>query len=453
MSRMSVPGKIRRPFGQCIQCPGHRLPFRLSPRALSTTSFQRQDPPLDRYTSSALDPSLVPTSEPSRPSDSDSSAAPLPDPARATTRAQESLLVKRGIHPLGSRRLRASRKHTSQIPFELLPYQCFQEARKIIIADRVSKLAQIAEQRRRITRALETPAEKLGGEYVKKGKVVRMMKYLEKLKVLADINDPIIKKQFEDGLGDMRRPIFRHLAEQKWRSYKRKLEVQRIEQMHVVPDVLPQIDLTAEVDLLFGRRFVQPGSFVESLSSESPPRLHVQVFNQGERLVSILVIDPDVPDLESDAFTSRLHFLAINLSLSPDSPKIDLPSLIAGEHESVITPWLPPTAQKGAPYHRLTLLVLEHKENAPLDPQIMKKAASKRHAFTVRSFLGRTNAHPVGAFMFRTVWDEGTQAVMDRHGIEGGNIELRRAPPEKLPYKKKDGARYRGWKDRKYRRT
>ena len=102
----------------------------------------------------------------------------------------------------------------------------------------------------------------------KKGRVVRMMKYLEKLKVLADINDPVIKKQFEDGMGDMSRPIFRHLAEKKWRAYKRKIEMQRIEQMFVVPDVLPKLDPTVEVDVLFGRKFVQPGQFVESFKSE-----------------------------------------------------------------------------------------------------------------------------------------------------------------------------------------
>ena len=275
-----------------------------------------------------------------------------------------------------------------------------------------------------------------------------MMKYLEKLKVLADINDPVIKKQFEDGMGDMGRPVFRHLAEKKWRSYKRKLEVQRIEQMHVVPDILPKLDMTAEVDLLFGRRFIQPGSFVESQMSEGPPRLRIQVFDQGERFISILVVDPDVPDLESDSFTSRLHYLAINIPISPIAPKLDLASLSASEQ--IISPWLPPHAQKGSPYHRLTLLVLEHKDNKKLDPEILQKITSTREGFNVRSFLSKTKSHPIGAFMFRTIWDESMKDVMERNGLEGANVELRRKAPEKLPYKKKDGARYRGWKDRNY---
>lgn len=45
-------------------------------------------------------------------------------------------------------------------------------------------------------------AAELGGEARKKGKLVAMHKYLEHLKILADSNDPVIKKRFEDGLGN-----------------------------------------------------------------------------------------------------------------------------------------------------------------------------------------------------------------------------------------------------------
>lgn len=60
---------------------------------------------------------------------------------------------------------------------------------------------QIEEERKRIKKVQETPIEKLGGEASKKGKLVAMQKYLEELKILADINDPLVKKRFEDGIG------------------------------------------------------------------------------------------------------------------------------------------------------------------------------------------------------------------------------------------------------------
>ena len=127
------------------------------------------------------------------------------DPNKVFRGKSERLLLQhQHINPIGSRRRRALQSQAerdSLVPFEQMPYQCFQEARKVLAADREEKLSQIAEMRTRIGKVLEKPAETMGGEYVKKGKLVRMQKWLEELKVLADINDPIIRKRFEDGLG------------------------------------------------------------------------------------------------------------------------------------------------------------------------------------------------------------------------------------------------------------
>ena len=56
--------------------------------------------------------------------------------------------------------------------------------------------------RKRLAFWQNVPASDLGGEYAKKGKLVRMQKHLEELKILADVNDPVIKKRFEDGMGE-----------------------------------------------------------------------------------------------------------------------------------------------------------------------------------------------------------------------------------------------------------
>lgn len=90
---------------------------------------------------------------------------------------------------------------SSQIPFEQLPYQCFQEARKILQADREEKIHQIEVQRARIARLEAQDAAVSGGELYKKNRLDSMRRHLEELKIVADINDPLIKKRFEDGLG------------------------------------------------------------------------------------------------------------------------------------------------------------------------------------------------------------------------------------------------------------
>lgn len=126
-----------------------------------------------------------------------------PDPALVTSPRLEKKLLKQGITPIGSRRRRAALQSCPNIPFEQLPYQCFQEARKVLLEDREEKLKEIARERDRIARVRAQPAEELGGEVAKKSKLVAMEKHLERLKILADINDPIVKKKFEDGQGKL----------------------------------------------------------------------------------------------------------------------------------------------------------------------------------------------------------------------------------------------------------
>ena len=223
--------------------------------------------------------------------------------------------------------------------------------------------------------------------------------------------------------------------------------MQRISQMHIVPDVLPYLDPTADVSLAFGRRKIQPGDFVDSRVSETPaPLLQVQVFDKGDRLVSIAVVDSDVPDEQQDSFGSRCHFLAVNVPLSPTATGIPLAKLKEEEH--VVHPWLPPYAEKGAPYHRLAVFVLQQGdaggEGASLDVQALKEnPRNQRDDFKMRRLVHGSSLTPIGVHLFRSRWDEGTDGVVTRAGIEGMNIEFTRKKSEQLPYKKKDGARYR----------
>lgn len=239
----------------------------------------------------------------------------------------------------------------------------------------------------------------------------------------------------------MNRPIYRYLADKKWREYKRPLLIQRISQFHVVPDFVDRIDPTVEVALGFGKRNVQPGQIVDSHISEQPARLMVQPFDKGERLITIAVIDPDVPDLDSDSFKSRCHFLAINIPISPTKTSVDFSKL--DESAQIIQPWLPPFAQKGSPYHRLVIFVLKQEQESPLDPATLQDKFKERDRWDLRVFRKETRLHPVGVNLFRTIWDQDSDAIALRTEAPEAQVELVRKKPEKLPYKKKDGSRYR----------
>ncbi|KAI4148114.1 MAG: hypothetical protein LQ340_005234 [Diploschistes diacapsis] len=366
--------------------------------------------------------------------------AAILDPNTVYGKQQELELSKQGLTPVGSRRRRAALLSSQNMPFEQLPYQCFQEARKILQADREDKISQINAERRRISIVSARDAATMGGENTKKGRIMAMERHLEQLKIQADINDPVIKKRFEDGQGDMNRPIYRHLAEKKWRSYKRKLLMQRLTQMHIVPDVLPHLDPVADISFTFGRRHIQPGEYVDSLISERVPKLTVQVYDKASRLVSIVVMDPDIPNLETDGFDFRCHYFAANIPLNAKDPHLYLSKLSTEDH--VILPWMPPHAQKGSLYHRLAIFVCEQQDGKRIDVAA-SRGKEVAQGFNFRSFMDRYHAKPIAATIFRNEWDANTRGIMERAGLEGANVELKRKRGEKLPYRKKDGERYR----------
>ncbi|KAK8926799.1 54S ribosomal protein L35, mitochondrial [Metarhizium anisopliae] len=366
----------------------------------------------------------------------------------------EAQLIKAGKMPIGSRRRRMAMRTTQNIPFEQLPYQAFQEARKILAADREDKLAKIKAELDKIAKLeAKDAADVKGGQKMKDVKLASLRREVERLKLLADANDPLVKKRFEDGLGDMNKPIYRALAEKKWRSYDYRLITQRIKQFNIVPDVLPKLEPTADVQLYFRQSKIAPGDIVNSQVSENAPRLRVQVFNKGERLVTVVVVDSDVPDIEGDSFTKRCHYLAANIPLSPTDTSLPLGKIVTEDQLAV--PWMPAFSQKGAPYHRLGIYLLEQRAGDKVDVAALKELYAARDGFSLKSMRDRFGLAPFGFSLFRSVWDENTAAVMARHGIPGADVELRptRVHSLKPPVKprgweaKRQGPKYRHlWK-------
>lgn len=239
----------------------------------------------------------------------------------------------------------------------------------------------------------------------------------------------------------MNKPIYRHLAEKKWRELKRKVLEQRVTQLSIVPDLLGSLDLVADIDLSFGRKTVTPGDFVESYISEKLPTLHVQTFTPGEKLVTVAVVDADVPALDADSFTTRCHFIASNIRISPSETSIPLQRIAEDDKKSadgkkIALPWIAPWAHKGAPYHRLAIVVLEQNEARKFD--VSKLSTIERNGFNLRNFVRSQKLQPLTATLFRTKWDETMAEVMERAGLkEEAKIEFKRKRVEPLPYKRR----------------
>lgn len=199
---MSRCQQVGRPILRSLQQgPGSRT----YTAAFSTTCSRTQDvtPVSDSSSSAAAPPPPPPppSSTTENQNDPDWKQRRL-DPNTTTLRWAEKKLIKSGTPPVGSRRRRAAIRTSDNLPFEQLPYQCFQEARKILQEDRQEKLDKIIEATKRLRFVEATdPATLKGGETMKSRRIDSLRKHIDELKILADINDPLVKRRFEDGLG------------------------------------------------------------------------------------------------------------------------------------------------------------------------------------------------------------------------------------------------------------
>jgi len=190
----------------CLRCSTQYGNKSTALRAFSTTVAQ----PFPEDVSSVQQASSDPPPPP--PSSAKDNEASKRGDTRTTILGTVGSFKGRSI-AVGSRRLRAARSAIGQdsLPFEQLPFQCFQEARQVLARDRQEKLGKINQQRERIQRlsaqdvtaGLQDEDRKAKVLDLKEKRLKSMRATLEELKIHADINDPIVKKRFEDGFGSL----------------------------------------------------------------------------------------------------------------------------------------------------------------------------------------------------------------------------------------------------------
>ncbi|KAK2462118.1 hypothetical protein APHAL10511_006581 [Amanita phalloides] len=276
---------------------------------------------------------------------------------------------------------------------------------------------------------------------VKDQEIESMRKKLHILEVQSEINLPSVRWKVANAMVDMTKPSHRHLLEQRWRKEGGlDLLMERIHQMHVVPDVLsdlrPSIDLHVTATALPQEirlrskldKEVEPGNFLLPQQTLKPPKLFANVFHTDTRLYTMLLVDLDVPDEENSMFTTYLHWMKPNIPLSAIHRDriIDLDS-----H----TTYVPPHPQRGTPYHRYVFLFLPHPPasgapdytlnaaaraspgqitSAYLDIPVVSKADRRR--FDVRAFMhqwGLDGSKGGGTHMFRQIWNEHVSTIYE----------------------------------------
>jgi len=237
---------------------------------------------------------------------------------------------------------------------------------------------------------------------------------LDVLEVMAQVNLPEVRWKAANGLADMNQKVYRHLVEQRWRNEGAlDLLMERVYQMHVIPDVLPELRPTVDLRAVFPepppkdvvlrarakRKTAQTeaGVFLVNEQTRRPPKLYATVFHPEPRFYTLLMVDPDVPNEEDQSFKTYLHWLQPNISLSATSAGL-LPSIAH-------TSYVPPHPARGTPYHRYVLLLLPHAD--PTAKLSLSPGPLERDAFDIRKFVQEhaLGTNGGGAFMWRAVWD------------------------------------------------
>ena len=100
---------------------------------------------------------------------------------------------------------------------------------------------------------------------------------------------------------------------------------------------------------------------------------------------------------------------------------------------ALILSWIAPWAHKGAPYHRLAIVVLEQNEARKFD--VSKLSTIERNGFNLRNFVRSQKLQPLTATLFRTKWDETMAEVMERAGLkEDCSINIMYSALQNRPY-------------------
>ena len=109
----------------------------------------------------------------------------------------------------------------------------------------------------------------------------------------------------------------------------------------------------------------------------------------------------DSPEPDSQSFKTYLHWIVPNISINCQTTRLDVP----------VSNYIPPHPQQGSPYHRYTLLLLQHPAGKEIDCDV-NPYLSERDNFNLREFcatyglgLDKTNEGG-GVFMWRETWNE-----------------------------------------------
>lgn len=222
---------------------------------------------------------------------------------------------------------------------------------------------------------------------------------------------------------DRSQPVYRSLLKKKWQNHDLMVTMQRLEQLHVLPDTLPTFEPEADVKIKFPHNtdpklvnWITPGTILSTISVSKPPTIKIDHFDSpGQNLYSVILINPDTPDLQKNSFSTTLHYGLANIDLSLSDNIIDTKKLLELNPENIIKDYLPLTPEVNAQNQRACLWVF--KQSKPIEI-----ADVSRENFDIRQFAEDHQLTPIGAHVWRQHFDTTTNTVRDMYGLGKGTL-------------------------------
>lgn len=251
-------------------------------------------------------------------------------------------------------------------------------------------------------------------------------KSLEQLLAKAEETNPEVLHNVTFNLEkvDKSQPVYRKYLQKKWESYALMVTMQRLEQLHVIPDTLPTLEPVVDVRVKFGHNtkpefsdWVVPGARMPAFAVEKPPVIEIQEFSVPEGhsgLYSVVLVNPDTPDLATNSYKTTLNYGLHNVPLTYTDSTI-LPGKLLTNPQWIFKKYQPLLPEKNAPTQRACLWVFrQEKELSDLD--------FDSNNFDVREFADANNLTAVGAHVWRQDFDRSVNQVREKYGLPKGNV-------------------------------
>jgi len=178
--------------------------------------------------------------------------------------------------------------------------------------------------------------------------------------------------------------------------------------MHVLPDVVPSVTPTVDLEVLFGEGAgigdhggsggsVFPGVFLDPALTRTAPTIQATPFHEDTRKYTLMLVDPDVPDEASNLYTTYIHWLVSNVPLS-------LRERTVPTGHAPLLPYVPPHPARGSPYHRYTMLLFEQGTKPVV--------AAAREGIDVSAFAAEHDLSLAGIHFWREKWTDKNRATV-----------------------------------------